>query len=292
VNPEAGRGRTPAAHQRLLETFRRDGFADVSETGAAGEEFALAKKAIAEGVTTIVAVGGDGTCSGVASAIVESKAACRLAVIPAGTGNDFAKTLGVDKLSPESIAALVASGRERRIDVGVADGHHFLNSCGFGFDASVLEASNTVRWLKGNAVYVYSALKQLLTYRGALVSADGDVKRTADELLMVTVTNGRWLGGAFRIAPNASVTDGKLDVCFFDECGLVERVRLFAGALRGAHLGMRAVTGGLAAELSLQFTAAPSMEIDGELRKARSSRVEVRCLPGALTVIAAPGFPA
>ncbi len=261
----------------------------MAETTVAGEEALLAQWAIAAGCQTIVAVGGDGTCSQIANAIVESQSDCALAVLPAGTGNDFAKTIGVNHFTADQIADLVSAGQTTRIDVGSIDGRYFLNSCGFGFDASVLEASNRVRLLKGDAVYIYSALKQLFTYRGLDVSADSIGPRSAERLLMVTVSNGKFLGGAFKIAPHASVTDGTLDVCFIRNSGVLARVRLFAGALRGSHLRLPTVTAASVADMTLTFDEPPAIELDGELRVARSNVVQLRCLPRALSVIAAPG---
>jgi diacylglycerol kinase (ATP) len=105
---------------------------------------------------------------------------------------------------------------------------------------------------------------------------------------MVTVSNGRFLGGAFKIAPHASVLDGKLDACFFGDSNVLERLRLFIGAMRGNHLRMRSVTAATIDHLALSFESIPSMEIDGELRIARSRIVELKCVPRALSVVAAP----
>jgi diacylglycerol kinase (ATP) len=173
--------------------------------------------------------------------------------------------------------------------VGVADGHYFLNSCGFGFDASGLEASNRVHFLKGDAVYIYSALSQLFGYCGIEVTANGVPHVKGGSMLMVTVSNGRSLGGAFKIAPNASVLDGRLDACFFGDSNVLERVRLFVGAMRGTHIGMPSVSTATVQQLALSFPSSPLMEVDGELRVARSRTVELRCMPRALSVVAAPG---
>src|SRR6476646_6466175 len=135
INPAAGRGRIRAAIPAIRNVFRERGIATTYETSAPGDEETLARRAIQEGVQTIVAVGAS------------------------GTGNDFAKTLGVARSSPAEIADLVVRGGPSLIDVGRADGHYYLNSCGFGFDASVLEASYKVRFLRGDAVYIYSALR-------------------------------------------------------------------------------------------------------------------------------------
>lgn len=289
VNPTAGRGRTHDGTSRLRGVFAACGIGPLVETSRVGEEESIAESAIAGGATTIVSVGGDGTCSGIANAILRTDVACRLAVLPTGTGNDFAKTIGVTGYTAEMVAELVLNGHATPIDVGMAEGRYFLNSCGFGFDAAVLEASNRVRFLKGDAVYMYSALKKLFTYRGTRVATHGVPGVEDGSMLMVIASIGRSLGGAFRIAPSASVLDGRLDTCFFRDVGVVERTRLFAGAMRGTHLGMRAVSSGKVASLTLTFETNPAMEMDGELRTAGSTSVEITCVPHALSVLAAPG---
>jgi YegS/Rv2252/BmrU family lipid kinase len=289
MNPVAGRGGIHGTAAHIRGVFARRGTTAIVETTRPGEEKELTTIAIERGATTIVAVGGDGTCSGVANGIMRSGRACRLAVLPTGTGNDFAKTIGVSGYTPEMIADLVINGTETLIDIGLADGRYFLNSCGFGFDAAVLEASHRLHFLKGNAVYVYAALTNLFSYRGVSVSMNGDTAPSGREMLMITISNGRWLGGVFKIAPRASVLDGKLDVCFFRDAGVVERARLFRAAFRGTHVNMAAVSSAEIQELTLTFAARPSMEIDGELRVAESKSVEISCVPNALSVLAAPG---
>jgi diacylglycerol kinase (ATP) len=292
ANPAAGRGNTTKALAELRADFAARGVTEFHETTVAGDEEVLSARALEAGVQTIVAIGGDGTCAHVAQAILASKKPCRLAVIPTGTGNDFAKTLGLTTLSPGAIADLIQRDDTTSLmDVGLADGHYFLNSCGFGFDASVLEATRHVRYLRGDAVYIYSALMQLFTYRGMSVSVDSSDGAGAQSMLMVTISNGRFLGGAFRIAPTASVVDGELDVGFFGDSNIIQRVRLFAGAFRGTHVGLPYVKTQRIRAITLQFAEAPMMEIDGELCRARSSTVKIECLPRALSVISAPDAP-
>jgi diacylglycerol kinase (ATP) len=290
VNPAAGQGQSLQRASAFGACMVDGVVAGILHTREAGDEERLARRALEDGANVLVAVGGDGTCSGIANAVLKNGRACRLAVIPSGTGNDFAKTLGVEKKTPQQIAELVSSGASSEMDVGHADGRFFLNSCGFGFDASVLEASNRVRFLKGDAVYIYSALTQLFTYRGISVSADG-APDSLPRTLMVTVSNGQWLGGTFRIAPHASVTDGELDVGFFSDSNVFERAKLFAQAFRGTHLGMPSVKTSKVRSLTLNFSEPPEMEIDGELRRAKSASLTIECQSRALSVIAAPGYP-
>lgn len=285
-NP-AGRG--GAARPLLPELARHFGAIGIPirETRSPGDEERLAQEAIARHVTTIIAAGGDGTCSNVANAILRAGSTCRLAVVPAGTGNDFAKTLGVRKSSVAEIVRLVLRGQSTPIDVGCLEGRYFINSCGFGFDASVLKATHHVKFLKGDALYIYAALRQLLSYRGFPVTVDGSADDGTNELLMATVSNGRFLGGSFHIAPQASVRDGVLDVCLVRDANVFQRVRLFASAFRGTHGRLASVTMFQTQGISLEFRSPPAIELDGELRQAESRQVTIECLPRALNVIAA-----
>jgi diacylglycerol kinase (ATP) len=277
-----------------LATLRAEaeprGVTEFHTTFSAGDEERLTAQALEAGAQTIIAIGGDGTCSRIAQRILDGKKPCTLAVVAAGTGNDFAKTLGVGGVSPSAIADIIdRTGTTTLIDVGRADDHYFVNSCGFGFDASVLEATSRVRFLKGDAVYIYSALRQLFTYRGVEVSVRGAPGVKNGSMLMVTISNGRWLGGAFKIAPQASVLDGKLDACFLGDSNVMHRMKLFVGAMRGTHIGMPSVSVANVREITLTFPDRPLMEIDGELRPAQSPTVNVKCVPLALSVVAAPG---
>lgn len=291
VNPAAGRRSAASRVADVVAAFERANVRRIVETRAAGDEEALAQRALEADVETIVAVGGDGTCSGVARAVATSGMECNVAVVPCGTGNDFAKTLGVERCTPTQIAALVERNEPTKIDVGRVEGRHFVNSCGFGFVASVLEATQSVRILRGDAVYIYSAIGQLFTYGGMSVSLDSSATADRDKVLMVTVSNGRFLGGAFRIAPGASVLDGKLDVGLCRDAGFAGRVRIFAAAFRGTHVGLPSVETRRIAGMTLRFSTPPMMEVDGDLRQALSSTVTVDCASRALGVIAAPGYP-
>jgi diacylglycerol kinase (ATP) len=291
LNPVAGRGVAAERLESHAATLAEFGISEILKTKESGDEAQLTPAAIDRGFTTILVVGGDGTCSRVAEAILESGSGCALAVLPCGTGNDIAKTLGVNEMPARDIARLVAAGTTTRMDVGRVGQHYFLNSLGFGFVASVLEATQHVHFLKGDAVYIYSALAQLFTYRGLSVSADSISNSHTRKMLMLTVSNGRFLGGAFRIAPNASVVDGQLDFGFVGDSSVIDRVRLFAGAFRGTHLSLPSVKAESARGMTLRFAAAPMMEVDGELRQALSSTVKIECVPHALSVIAAPGYP-
>jgi diacylglycerol kinase (ATP) len=290
ANPAARRGKARTQLREIHAAFAAIGVTQFHETRASGDEQTLASAAISRGAETIVVAGGDGTCTRVAAEILERGTSCSIAVIPCGTGNDFAKTLGVRNLKPVDIAALVRANQQRQIDVGRADNRHFINTCGFGFDPAVLEEAKRVRFLRGESVYVYAAVQQLFTYKPTGIEIEG-AEGLSGEALMTIISNGSHLGGAFHVAPSASVVDGRLDITVFGNARPVGRGLMFARAMRGTRLSLKTVKTAQMADVALRFAEIPMMEIDGELTKARSSTVHVECLPRALHVIAAPGFP-
>jgi diacylglycerol kinase (ATP) len=295
VNPAAGRGRAVRrldAARRALETV---GPVDVVQTRAAGDEARLATEAARDGVRALVVLGGDGTVSRVAGALVGMCADTPLAVLSAGTGNDFVKSLATPAGDYAAMASLIAAGHTRRVDVGMAGDRPFVNAAGFGFDVAVLERTTRSRWLRGDALYVVSALAELFSFRGirahirAHLGAPPPVDPASEAPsthLLIVVANGQWFGSTFRIAPAAQLDDGRLDLVVIRDASAWRRARLFAAAPSGGHVHAAEVDARLATALSLQFAQPEACEADGELFRLPTDACEVRLLPGALRVVA------
>jgi diacylglycerol kinase (ATP) len=287
ANPAAGRGRgarrLPAAFAALEPLG-----ADLRVTEGPGDEARLARQALDDGCSAIALLGGDGTWSNAAREIIRAGADCSVALLAAGTGSDFAKSVGAPATDFARTAELLAEGAARRVDAARVDDHPFINVAGFGFDASVVEAMSGVPWLRGNALYLYAALRQLFGYRGfaAGVHAHGEAPLALRPELALIVANGRHFGGAFTIAPNARVDDGHLDLVRVGPASPVRRLRIFAAATRGAHLGFAEVSERRGERFVLRFEHPPLFEADGELHRAAAAEVEVASLPGVLRVVA------
>lgn len=268
------------------------GVTDIRTTASPHDERELTRRAIEEGRTTIVAVGGDGTISNVANAILASGADARLGVIASGTGNDFYKSVGAPARDIPATARLAVEGPDTRVDVGRIEGKYFINVSGFGFDMAVLEDIKGIPWLKGPALYNYSALRQLLFYRGVgidiasapLPSSAPHPPRHAHHLMLI-IANARHYGGTFRIAPDAYLNDGLLDAISFHDTSALRRLWLFAAAMAGTHPKEREVIVERAPSFRLRFEAPPAFETDGEYNRAGSAEVEVTCVPNALRVV-------
>ena len=284
VNPASGRGRGRRMIPAITAAFGEYGVTDIRTTSGTGDDATIARAAISDNCRTLVVVGGDGTSSNVANAILHSGVDVKLAVIPAGTGNDFAKLLGTAKMDARDVARLCAEGSERRVDAGKVEEVHFLNCCGFGFDVAVLEGIARNSWLRGNAVYVYTALTQLFDYRGFDVAV-GD--RASVRHLLLVFANAAHFGGTFEIAPGALATDGQLDAVSILDIPPLKRIAVLAAAMRGKHEQYRETVRAKAAEFEVTFDSPPVYETDGELHRARSSTLTVSSCPGALRVIQA-----
>ena len=289
VNPAAGRGRGARELPGVTAAFATVGITDIRTTQKREDEQAIARRAIDEGATTLVAVGGDGTWGNVANAILASGAGngVRLALVAAGTGNDFAKTAGCPATDVEATARLVAESAETRVDVGRIEDHFFLNITGFGFDVAVLEDILKIKWVKGEALYLYSALRQLTSYPGVEIDVASAAKqRGSSRHLMLVIANAKNFGGKFRIAPEASLTDGCLDAVAILDASTWRRVNLFGAVARGTHHTLSEVIIEQAPSFTVQFSGPPAYETDGEYRQAKTAELEIACVPGALRLVA------
>jgi diacylglycerol kinase (ATP) len=291
VNPAAGRGRGAKLLPEVQAEFGKLGAAEVVTTAHPTDEQRLAREAILAGCRTIVCVGGDGTCGNIANVILTSGAAVRLGVIAAGTGNDFARTLRVDKMSPARVALLCRNPFVNRMDIGKIEDKLFLNSCGFGFDVAVLQGLARARWLGNNMVYIYSALQQILSYGGVQMKISSSVTERDRALhLLVVFANGSRFGGGLAIAPSATVTDSMLDAVMIRDASRARRLRMLAAAKSGEHGKFGEVTMERARRFSLEFEEPPFYECDGEVHQAKSATLTVECIHAALRVVAPEGF--
>lgn len=271
----------------IAAAFAEHGVREIRSSVTKGDEARLATEAIAEGFTTLVVVGGDGTISNVANAILHSGEDVRIAAMPAGTGNDFAKLLGTLKADAPTVARLCAAAPEQCIDVGRIENRYFVNCCGFGFDVAVLEGIKRHSRLRGNAVYVYTAITELFGFRGSNLSVRSDQSdRPAAMHLMLVLANASYFGGTFEIAPGASATDGKLDAISILDMPAWKRAAVLGAALTGTHERFKECVRERSGEFEISFPTPPVYDADGELHRASESTLVVSSCPSALRVVA------
>jgi diacylglycerol kinase (ATP) len=245
LNPAAGRGqagRRRAELERLLAAAANQ-FGDAQNpcadwqivtTSEPGGASALAAEAVAQGAAVVAAAGGDGTLGETVNGIVGTGA--RLGLIPLGTGNDFARCLGIGTDLPRAVQTLF-SGVPKPVDLGRAQDRWFINVAGCGFDAVVAERVNRgFRYLHGTAAYVAAVCQALLTYRPAAMRLTLDGTTLELRAMLCTVANSQSYGGGMRIAPDAQMDDGLFDLCLLGDTGRWEFLRAFPRVFRGTHV--------------------------------------------------------
>ena len=288
-NPMSGKGRGARLVAPVLAALSGGPDVEHGLTLKHGDEERLTEEALHRGFRKIVAVGGDGTWSNVGNAIVRSGLDASLGLVAGGTGCDLAKSLEVPARDVAAAARVVLAGHTRRIDAGRVEGRYFLNVLGFGFDIAVIEDSWKVRWLGGDLLYLYCALRQLYSYRGfvAELAVDGG-DPVRHDLMMLVVANARVFGGGFRIAPRAELDDGRLDAMLFGNIPFTGRLPLMLRLMKGTHSEAREVTALGGRSFRLGFDSPPAYETDGEWNRAKSQELVVETVPSALRVLAPP----
>lgn len=291
VNPFAGRGRARARAAGVERALSGIDAVRRFDTKGAGDERRCASEAIAAGARTVAVVGGDGSVHhvvrGLLDATTGASTAVPLAIFAAGTGNDFVKSLGTPSYDIESMTARIAAGVTRLVDVGEIDGIPFVNAAGLGFDVEVLERMQRVTRLRGSAAYVVTALRALLGYAGyAAQWTQGGGHPSSSQHLLTVFANGGTFGGTFRIAPQARIDDGALELVDIDALPPMARPAVFLRAIRGTHLGHRHVTHERGSTWTITSAQPLTFEADGERYEAKTREIVVRVRAHALRVIA------
>jgi YegS/Rv2252/BmrU family lipid kinase len=294
-NPTAGGGRAGRLAPRVAELLVAHGIEVDQHQTRSLEDARVAACEAARGVDAVVAMGGDGTVGACAAGLADAGpgAGAALAVIPAGGGNDAARSLGLPARDPLAAAALLPRLRRCPADLATVAGRGYLNVAGAGFDSEVNRFANQrLGWAGNHPRYVGAVLAQLAvgrTSRFRLV-LDGHAQEVTGWL--IAVANGPSYGGGMHVAPGASLADGLLDVIVIADIGKLEFLRTFPKVFTGRHIEHPAVAVHRAAKVELDADRPLHVYADGEPAGTLPATFEVH--PAALTVLAAdpaPGFP-
>lgn len=292
ANPAARAGAHMGPAAEAAERLRAHGIrTTIISGGSAAESSDLLRTALELGTEAVVVAGGDGT---VHLALQElAGTGIPLGIIPTGTGNDFAATLGIQELDIAAAAETIAAGRTRVIDLGRVtrvDGTSavFGSVLASGFDSKVNDRANGMRWPRGGSRYNIAILVEFLTLAGIpyeveLHLADGTREKVAGDLVMATVGNGRTYGGGIPICPDADPGDGLLDVVLVRPAGRLRLLRLLPRVYKGTHPGVAEVSMRLARSVRLSAPGVTAYA-DGDPIGALPLTIDV--VPQSLTVFA------
>jgi diacylglycerol kinase (ATP) len=237
VNPVSGRRQgeriAAVATSRLTGAGHR--VARIHSSDGAQALEAVARE-VEAGTELVLVVGGDGLLHDVLPAVAERDVTVGL--LPAGTGNDTARALGLPVGDPDAALDVVLRGRTRVVDLASTDRGHVVTVVASGFDSKVNERANAMRWPRGNQRYNLAILAELRTFQPLAFTLDLDGTRLDTEAMLVAVGNGPSFGGGLRIAEGALMDDGLLDVCVIRPVSKARLVRVFPQLYRGTHVDL------------------------------------------------------
>jgi diacylglycerol kinase (ATP) len=284
LNPQAGSVRE---RTKITKRIRHLPDVELLQTARKGDATRFARAALRQGREMVVAAGGDGTLNEIVNGIGANGSRVRLGLIPLGTGNDFARTLGLPTDLDEAIA-VVAAGHTRAVDlVRVTSDRvrYFVNVSAGGFSGLVNEKlTPKMKKTWGPLAYLRSAvaaLPQLRAYRTKVSLGKG--KLLSLSLYNVVIANGRYVAGGRLIAPKASITDGLLDIILIKERTAAELALLAAQVALGKHLSSDAIVFRRAAKVTVNSKPGMWFNVDGELVGNQPASFEV--LPRALQFV-------
>ena len=286
VNPQAGKGHGARAGVQAASALRAAG-AEVSVyAGTTAEQtMTLAQRAVRADPDGVVVVGGDGTLAGIIDVLAEN--GHPITLVPAGTGNDLARALGIPTGDPQTAALVALHGSARTIDLGTirsqGSARTFLTVAALGFDAKVSERTNALRRPSGRLRYYLALVIELARLRPTLfrISIDGDAERTQPGTLLA-VGNTRSYGGGMPICAGAQPDDGLLDIVHVAPLRRRRLLHLFPLLLRGSHLALPEVRHHRARSVRV---AAPDLVVYADGERVGVSECVIGVRPAAVMMM-------
>ena len=294
ANPVAGRGRARKSAPYLAKRLEAAGHTvAVSWTASNGDAETLAREASNQGVSRVVACGGDGTIHQVINGLMTAQPpggkATIMGIVPLGRCNDLASTLGIPTNSAKAAEVLLA-GNHRLIDLGRVGHRYYSTVATLGFDTEVSKYVANGKhpfFLKGTLAYLYGTLIQLVRYRDVDVLLSWDFGRYEGPIFLAATGNTPNYGGRMKITPSALIDDGLLDLCLVRSAPRWDVLRMIPKVFSGTHGKHPAVSMNPIKRLEIESDITLSIWADGEPVAETPTVIEV--VPGALpTLVPAP----
>jgi diacylglycerol kinase (ATP) len=281
INPKSGVDRVKALAAVIDQQLDKRRFeSEIAYTQYAKHGTILAREAVARGVQIIAAVGGDGSVNDVIAGIRGTEAT--LAIIPKGSGNGLARSLGIP-LEAEKAIRLINRGRKHSIDLGKAGEQLFVSNVGVGFDALVAKKFAKSK-RRGMMMYSWIVTKYLWKYKEWTWEIEVDGKKMKERAFILTVANAQQFGYNFKIAPLADLQDGLFDIVILKKYPKVLGALIALRAFRGSLLKSRYVAYTRGREVTIRHAHLNMMQVDGDVHPC-STELKITMLPAALNVL-------
>lgn len=279
VNPAAGNGYALKTEQQLVGALKgMDIEYEFVHTSMPEEATQLAKNAAQKmGCEGVIAVGGDGTAFEVACGLMDT--GIPLGIIPAGTGNDFIKTVNIPKKPLEALEHII-HGHAKPVDVGRLNDRMFLNVCGTGFDVQTLEYTLAAKkYVRGILPYLIGVVRAIFSYKPVHVSFTVDGQTQERDVLLCSVANGQFIGGGIPVCPDARPDDGLMDMVIVETKPRWKIPFYLPGLLMGRIDQFQITTHKRCKEMTIE-SKGMKLNVDGEIFSL--DRAEFEIMPGKL----------
>lgn len=295
LNPYADRGRGRQWQSRIVAAAQPFGGVDLALTEYPGHGRELAQMAVKEGYDLVAAAGGDGTVSEVVNGLMQGeKAAARLGIIPIGTGNDLAWSLGISRQVDTAVRTLF-TGQPHTLDLARVEDDHgryrfFDNNMGIGFDAIVVIETTNITRIRGFPMYLLAVLRTIAFYfETPALEITFDDEHLSQPSLFLAFGVGPRHGGGFLLTPDARRDDNLIDTCLVDPVGRLTMLMMLLRVMKGTHVNHPVVTMRQSRRITITADRPLPIHVDGEVfayPKDNVRQVTVTSLPAAIQVIA------
>lgn len=282
LNSSAGKGKAlslATSFITVLEQYSENYFV-INEPDAEKTCSALAACLTNNQISRVIAVGGDGLVSLCIQFLAESR--IPFCVIPAGTGNDFARSIGMISMTPQQLFQFFQSNAPSSIDLGRVQSQGtrrwFVQVLSTGFDSAVNSLANQMSWPRGKSKYTLALLKILSDFKPIRYEIEIDGNKLDQSAVLVTVANGKSYGGGMKICPNASITDGLFDILIVNPVSKFVLLTIFPKVFFGKHIPHRQID--TYRGKTVKISAMTSSYADGEF--ISNSSVVIENVSGAL----------
>lgn len=236
-NPTSGREAMRKKLPDVLKRLEAGGFeTSTHATIGEGDAVLATRDAVEREFDVVIAAGGDGTLNEVINGLAEQPYRPQLGILPLGTTNDFARALGI----PRNYAAacdLIVKQQTRPIDIGKVNQKYFINIAGGGSMTELTyEVPSRLKTILGQMAYYVKGLEKLPWLRPIAVKVETDEQVYHEEIMLFLAANSNSVGGFEKLAPDASLNDGKLDLFMLKKCNLTDFIRIVTAAMRGEHM--------------------------------------------------------
>jgi diacylglycerol kinase (ATP) len=297
VNPISGRGYAEKVIPQIEAGLRHHGLVyELVLTECPWHAADLAESAAIKGYDVVVTASGDGTANEAINGLMrvrqKGKKEAAFSILPVGTGNDMAYGLGIRGSLEESIAAL-AKNHRRKVDIGFVrggdypEGRYFANGVGIGFDAAGGFVAARIRWARGTLAYLIAVIQTIfIYYKAPVVEISYNDMSYSQSSLMVSIMNGRRMGGGFYMAPQSELDDGHFDLCIAANPSRARIFGLIPYFLKGTQATQPEITTGRTDQITVTaIQGTLPAHCDGETLCEAGDTLTAQIVPGALEIV-------